>query len=267
VTDSKNISPSRSQVFVTDSKNISPSTFRPTMKLKHYLSAKKLKRKLSRLNVNEPTCKTNSSFIDYNDNDTRDIAQVSKDDMYLRPKREGRVPDRSDMTKSFTGALSSGYPAAADTRRHMVDHESQTDVILSLHTPAHTCLCIRDHTECHVRAELCTCDSINKAELCFKCAPSSQSLYHSLPVSQSQLSSNIHYNSLPSSRTASLSAAARSSAAQPTWRRSRIKTNPWLPLPKEKTEMSHRERRVDRRTQPRLSRFISEVSVGLLTSY
>jgi len=83
--------------------------------------------------------------------------------------------------------------------------------------------------------------------------------YHSLPTQTESRVNEVQYNSLPTSMTQSVYISSDSMSCST--KRSRIRTNPWLPLPatSQSDEFVPRSRQTDRRREPRLSRFISEV--------
>ena len=248
------------------------------MKLKNYLSAKRLRRKLSKHNVNESHCNVNSSFTDFNDNEVGP-AVITKDDMYLRPKKDGGIGVRSDMTQSFSGCLPSYESRLVQTDYFQTrDFGSQTDLELAAQNSCQTYSPISadpnlffykdsidnveiSTTDTEGQEDSCSC-RIETNDSCASCTWH----YHSLPSTQTshQYIQDIHYNSLPSAMTQSVQPASQSSTESThqcdKWRRSRIKTNPWLPLPKTThNETIRRTRKVSSRAEPRLSRFFSEV--------
>lgn len=276
------------------------------MKLKNYLSTKKLRKKLSRFNVNESQCKINDSFTDYNDNDITQET-VTKDDLYLRPKRKGGVGVRSDMTQSFAGCLPTAQTNTPSTAT-LIDHGSQTS--LESLSDASSCqtsfamsinprLCI--YKDNIAAIELGSIDSVNTIELtsrgdnysnsnrvdsqcsCSSCLLCQDRLYNSLPSSQTSYHhiQDVSYTSLPlacsmtqsiyiGSNETTSSPVTATTATAPAWKqdrnkRSRIKTNPWLPLPKDNSDILYRTRHVNKKAEPRLSRFFSEVCMRVIS--
>lgn len=228
------------------------------MKLKDYLNPKRLMRRLSKSSINETYCNINDSFTDYNDNQL-DI--VSKDDMYLRPKKDDGAGygTRTDMTQSFTGYLPSTY----NYNNIESSDSSRCSSVISRATTSQSVVDTPSLTP-HATVETCTCRK-SWAENEYRMCPSCLWPYQSLPSHQTShhIMSDLQYNSLPlttatavyidntNSSTASKMAAGRA--------RSRIRTNPWLPLPKDGKVLEPLQRQTGQRAQPRLSRLFHEV--------
>ena len=272
------------------------------MKLKQYLSTKKLKRMVSKVgnNTKHSQGKLNESFEDF---DTG--AAVVKDDLYLenngegvlRLKRSSRVGLRDNMTQSLVNHLPSTCQTNQDCqtdfsplrpcRRDFSSQTSLYDDSLLDFTTSYESL----HSQCDNQTLVTYKDNLVPVDLtnpsttfCDTCSLQSADCqcywnYHSLPSNiqshqRQPLSQEIHYSSLPLSMTQSVyedDAKPKTSSSQPCarWRRSRIKTNPWLPLPLDGSNQHTQQQRPNvktntatkqRRENPRLSRFFSEVS-------
>lgn len=267
------------------------------MKLKQYLSTKKLKRMVSKVgnSTKHSQGKLNESFEDF-DPETAvtkdDIYLVNNGDGLLKLKRSSRAVTRNDMTQSLVNHLPSTCQKSKDcqtdvspVRAEMRDFSSQTNLYdsslqdyttsyESLHSQSEdkqTLVAIKDNLVAVDLTNPTFCDLCNMQCTDCQCYWN----YHSLPSNiqshqqRQQLSQEMHYSSLPLSMTQSIyedNTKPKTTSSQPCdkWRRSRIKTNPWLPLPLESRQMTQRHNSSKtRRENPRLSRFFSEVSLSI----
>ena len=237
-----------------------------SMKLKNYLSAKRLKRKLSKPSINASQGSINDSFADFNDSEVLP-SNTTRDDMFLRPKRDGAVGQRSDMTQSFSGILPSYQSrlVQTDTPVPYTDHGSQADLHVTAADSKLKYSPLSGDPDLFFYK-----DSISSMEVggLDEDETNSNLYYHSLPSNQTTYHQirEIQYNSLPSATTHTTYTEHMPSTNPPRlcsrWKRSRIKTNPWLPLPElNKTETLQKFRKINSRAEPRLSRFFSEVRI------
>lgn len=259
------------------------------MKLKEYLSRKRLRRGKSKVLQKEMTCSINDSFVDY---ETEPRVICSRDNLTIngldisgvKMREKSRSVERSAISQSLIDDLGSettkeqytietGCQTALRTALScQIDYDRDSHLAMYLddiddieiesaatyHKPvvervnATTNLHLHRHecTDCH-----CMCDFSDRQ---FYSLPSSQTSNH-------QLMSEVQYNSLPLSLTEScyISHQTHSETNRKNLekQRSRIRTNPWLPLPSSNTEFKKRETNNNntKRGEPRLSKFIYEV--------
>lgn len=254
------------------------------MKLKQYLSTKKLRRMVSKVggNTKDSHGKLNESFEDFDKEIVTkdDLCLVNNGDGMLRLKRDACHGMRSNMTQSLINRLPSSI-SSQDTQTDFSPHKPERKDFSSQTNIFQRSASLGCETDSDIHDIVSYKDSINHVDLtnplfCDTCNLECAECqcywnYHSLPSNiqthqqHQPLSQEIHYSSLPLSMTQSIyeDGKTQHKSSQPCdkWRRSRIKTNPWLPLPLDARDKSAKvsEKESMRRENPRLSRFFSEV--------
>lgn len=244
------------------------------MKFKSYLLKRQQKKKNRRedLSAKKADCpKGNEDIIIHYESEPRSIC--TKDDVFLDHSEEDAVQMREKCGSGFrqgrrmTQSLITGSLSAAERCSCRAGDQTR-----DIHQPQVSCMSVCRYgvnRPSSIQYQYTSSPTTNEL-FTYAQQLSPHVHYNSLPycpVQPDHLIDDVQYNSLPSSLTQSCNIGSfQSTPPRPTTQhtpgychRSRIRTNPWLPLPRVIDERNGRHPNTLSKAEPRLSRFISEV--------